>query len=578
MSKSMNKILCRLFSTKKNELVLVFLNANLGWQYGVFQRHLLPNGDINEVYLLNASRMNVLSDVEDILKGLNPKTVKPFPNVAACPIITIGRTILAADCSLMLLHDNKLNCAVADENEKDVNGKTLREFLTDAFGVPDMNTGDNVLNIDLLDMSAYNTKVCSLLESNDIVSHNPASLLTEEESYRFICKHDADLSSSIEGTKSWASIRRELDYVNKVKPFKLIMLKGGKGVGKTTQAEHISSYYGIPRVSLTGDPSLTVEDICGYVIPNNDIEDEDDLRQKLRDTYESMLSKGGLSADEIEAEFDKIIEKFKSSSSPWKTQESDFLRAYTSGWLIIINEVNNFSNAVLIALNDAFYGANRALRYQGKTIPCHPKTIVVCTSNFGYQGNNPMNEAFEDRFVTFLMTDLVDDQYGTFLAKKYPEFDSQAVKEYVKFMFKLMDYMEKTFENQDRFSPSTPNLSTRKISEVMVHALAQQSFRQALGDAIYSATHGVEDNKVKTQGVITYFDKDITTIEQMFFMNKQLFKDAKKAFKDGLSIGVLSAPLTATNSTDIKSAFDKAASIDTSTVSASMDGLANIGW
>jgi midasin (ATPase involved in ribosome maturation) len=286
-------------------------------------------------------------------------------------------------------------------------------------------------------------------------------------------------------------------------------------------------------------PSLTIEDLCGYVIPNNG-------------------STG--------------------STTPWITQDSDFLRAYTSGWVIKIDEVNNFSNSVLIGLNDAFYGKHRAIKYQGKTIPCHPKTVIICTTNFGYQGNNPMNEAFVDRFYPILMTDLVEDNYAAYLSKKNPSLDATAIKEYTKFMFKLMTYMEQTFENQDRFSPNTPAISVRRFSEVLMTALASKSFKQVLGDVIYAIIHGVEDNKTKTQAVLAQFDKDITTIEQMFFMNKQIINDAKKTLKSLLSIGVAASVNTNTSSTNADDIFDKANNMDSSSANSIIDGLNNINW
>ena len=188
-----------------------------------------------------------------------------------------------------------------------------------------------------------------------------------------------------------------------------------------------------------------------------------------------------------------------------------------------------------------------------------------------------MNEAFVDRFYPILMTDLVEDNYAAYLSKKNPSLDATAIKEYTKFMFKLMTYMEQTFENQDRFSPNTPAISVRRFSEVLMTALASKSFKQVLGDVIYAIIHGVEDNKTKTQAVLAQFDKDITTIEQLFFMDKQIIKDAKKTLNDLLSVGVASVT-TNTSSTDANDIFNKANSMDSSDANSIIDGLNNLSW
>jgi hypothetical protein len=108
-------------------------------------------------------------------------------------------------------------------------------------------------------------------------------------------------------------------------------------------------------------------------------------------------------------------------------------------------------------------------------------------------------------------------------------------------------------------------------------AFTKHSLKQALGDFIFAITHGVEDNKTKTQGFLAQFDKEIATIEQMFFMNKQIIKDAKKTLGDLLSVGIasLTPNASSTNADDI---FNKASSMDSSSANSIIDGLDNLQW
>ena len=188
-----------------------------------------------------------------------------------------------------------------------------------------------------------------------------------------------------------------------------------------------------------------------------------------------------------------------------------------------------------------------------------------------------MNGAFKQRFYPILATEFNAEQYAAYLSNLYPAIDPKALVEYTKFMYQAIDYTRKTFDNLDRYSPDAPALYTRAISQILTMAFTKHSLKQALGDFIFAITHGVEDNKTKTQGFLAQFDKEISTIEQMFFMNKQIIKDAKKTLGDLLSVGVasLGTNVSSTNADDI---FNKANSVDSSSANSIIDGLDNVDW
>ena len=294
---------------------------------------------------------------------------------------------------------------------------------------------------------------------------------------------------------------------------------------------------GLPYAAITGNPALTEEDLFGYVIPNDD----------------------------------------PNKPQHWITAWTDVLKVAQAGGVVVFDEANNFSPAVQIGLNNVVYGENRFIKFQDKVYQVHPKTIFVVTTNFGEQGNNPMNGAFKQRFYPILATEFNAEQYASYLSNLYPAIDPKALVEYTKFMYQAIDYTRKTFDNLDRYSPDTPALYTRAISQILTMAFTKHSLKQALGDFIFAITHGVEDNKTKTQGFLAQFDKEISTIEQMFFMNKQIIKDAKKTLGDLLSVGVasLGTNVSSTNADDI---FNKANSVDSSSANSIIDGLDNLDW
>ena len=73
MSKSNNnveKVMVRIFRTKKSEIIFVVKNANAGFQYVVVQPELLPNGDIKS-----------LDQYSPIIKGLRTSSYKEIERI-----------------------------------------------------------------------------------------------------------------------------------------------------------------------------------------------------------------------------------------------------------------------------------------------------------------------------------------------------------------------------------------------------------------------------------------------------------------------------------------------------------------
>lgn len=538
MSKNnIERVGVRILSTKKNEIVFVINNANAGYQYAVIQPVVLPNGDIDRVDWINASKLNIAQDIEDLIKTIYSKVKRPIPSAAGCPVLASYRAVLDADLSLACYSD-KLPCEVISYADKDINGLTLKDYVLNSFGYPDAN-GNLSVGFELEDIDIIDQAVSGVFKNYDIAGHNPYSNLDPADASRLTPKTNQVLKDSVKKSKLFKQIMDYLKFNDEALNQKGLLIYGIPGTGKTTAVRVMAEEVGLPYAAITGNPALTEEDLFGYVIPNDD----------------------------------------PNKPQHWVTAWTDILKVAQAGGVVVFDEANNFSPAVQIGLNNVVYGENRFIKFQDKVYNVHPKTIFVVTTNFGEQGNNPMNVAFKQRFYPILATEFNAEQYAEYLSKLYPAIDTKALLEYTKFMYKAIDYTRKTFDNLDRYSPDTPSLYTRSISQILTMAFTKHSLKQALGDFVFAITHGVEDNKTKTQGFLAQFDKDIATIEQLFFMNKQIIKDAKKTLGNLLSIGVSASTVnTNTSSTSASDIFDKADSMDSSSANSIIDGLDNLQW
>ena len=535
---STEKISALLLSTKKQELILVTNNANAGLQHVVIQPVILPNGEIDRVDWINASKLNIAQDVEPLVKAIYSKVKRPIAAAAGCPVLASYRAVLDKDLSIALYSD-KLPVEVLKYGDKDVNGVTVKDYILNVFGYPDQTTGDLTVGFELEDIDIIDQAVSGIFKDYDIAGHNPFNNLDPNDVARLTPRTNQVLKDSVKKSKLFRQVMDYLKFNDEALNQKGLLIYGIPGTGKTTAVRVMAEEVGLPYAAITGNPALTEEDLFGYVIPNDD----------------------------------------PNKPQHWITAWTDILKVAQAGGVVVFDEANNFSPAVQIGLNNVVYGENRFIKFQDKVYQVHPKTIFVVTTNFGEQGNNPMNGAFKQRFYPILATEFNAEQYAEYLSKLYPAIDVKALVEYTKFMYNAIEYTRKTFDNLDRYSPDTPALYTRAISQILTMAFTKHSLKNALGDFIFAITHGVEDNMTKTKGFLAHFDKEISVIEQMFFMNKQIIKDAKKAMSAVLNIGVSASTVnTNSSSTNVDDIFNKANSSDSSSASSIIDGLDNLSW
>lgn len=533
-NKQMNDIKVRIFGTNKQEVLFVINNANAGFQYVVVQPELLPNGDINQVVWVTASKINIAQDVEDLVKAIYKSSKKGISAAIGCQVIPY-RAVLSKDLSLACFND-KLPCEVMSYDETDINKQTLKEYVTNVFGYPDAN-GNLTVGFDLKDIDVLDKAVSGVFKPYDIAGHDPYNNLDGSDAARLTPHTNRLLKDSVKKSKLYKQIMDYLALNDEALNQKGLLVYGIPGTGKTTAVRVMAEECGMPYAAITGNPALTEEDLFGYVIPNDD----------------------------------------PSIPQHWVTAWTDVLKVAQAGGVVVFDEANNFSPAVQIGLNNVVYGENRFIKFQDKVYKVHPKTIFVVTTNFGEQGNNPMNGAFKQRFYPILATEFNATEYAAYLASLYPAIDPKALIEYTKFMYEAIDYTRRTFDNLDRYSPDTPALYTRAISQILTMTFTKKSLKQALGDFIFAITHGVEDNKTKTQGFLAQYDKQIAQIEQMFFMNKQILKDAKTSFNDLLKIGVASVASN-NQSSDVEGIFDRAARGGSSSADDIINSLDNLTW
>ena len=140
-----------------------------------------------------------------------------------------------------------------------------------------------------------------------------------------------------------------------------ILLEGDAGSGKTQLAKALSTDFNLPYTKITCFADMDKSDVLGSILP--------------------VLSEKDNKSDTVE----------------YRYYPSEIVRAYENGWLLEIQEPTVIRDAaVLMALNSALE-PDGSLNLPTRIVHRHPDFIAVITTNRGYNGYRPLNEALRDR-------------------------------------------------------------------------------------------------------------------------------------------------------------------------------------
>ncbi len=186
---------------------------------------------------------------------------------------------------------------------------------------------------------------------------SPARQLTEEEQSLVWQKPPSHIESEAEKRIYQEVVRNWNRGEMKIST---VLLEGDAGSGKTQLAKALSADFNLPYTKITCFADMDKSDVLGSILP--------------------VLS-----------------EKDKSDTVEYCYYPSEIVRAYENGWLLEIQEPTVIRDAaVLMALNSALE-PDGSLNLPTRIAHRHPDFIAVITTNRGYNGYRPLNEALRDR-------------------------------------------------------------------------------------------------------------------------------------------------------------------------------------
>lgn len=187
---------------------------------------------------------------------------------------------------------------------------------------------------------------------------SPARQLTEEEISLVWQKPATHIESEAERRIS-AEVYR--NWTRGEMKITTILLEGDAGSGKTQLAKALAANFGLPYTKVTCFADMDKSDILGSILP--------------------VLPEDGDKAEAV----------------TYNYYPSEIVQAYEKGWLLEIQEPTVIRDAaVLMALNSALEPEG-SINLPTRIAHRHPDFIAVITTNRGYNGCRPLNEALRDR-------------------------------------------------------------------------------------------------------------------------------------------------------------------------------------
>ncbi len=187
---------------------------------------------------------------------------------------------------------------------------------------------------------------------------SPTRQLTEEEQSLVWQKPSSHIESEAEKRIYQEVVRNWNRGEMKIST---ILLEGDAGSGKTQIAKALSADFNLPYTKVTCFADMDKSDVLGSILPV--LSDKDD----------------------------------QSGTIEYQYYPSEIVRAYENGWLLEIQEPTVIRDAaVLMALNSALE-PDGSLNLPTRIVRRHPDFIAVITTNRGYNGYRPLNEALRDR-------------------------------------------------------------------------------------------------------------------------------------------------------------------------------------
>mgnify|MGYP000870385837 FL=1 len=458
----------KLFRTNNDEIVLVFQNANEGWQFCIFR--FLTNGKIE---FITTSKPNLTSEILKYLTAI-------FGNITAttsvCPVSPVINMTIEEDISKLMLKKGLIPFIYT---AVDIKGVVLSDYVSSIANNPKLVMTD-VTN------SAHKGLIKRTYDSKKAWA---SPFLDQNNLSVYRAPIDDDLYKSKLLNSKFQLILKYLEFVSPINYYKNVLLFGPAGSGKTTTAEAIAKHFDLPYATLVCDNRMEAETVGGVI----------------------------------------TVKATNEGNSLWIQSMTNFLKVLKAGGVGVLDEVSLAPGATQSALNGLINGTFRNIVWQGETHTIDRDAIIFAATNEGYEGNGQLNYAFEDRFLPLFIPGPTPDEIASYQGSRF-KLPIKVTKEYVNFCYKLDEYIEKHHGTDNMYSQKRPELTLRRINDMLGLMLHMGEIKTPLFEILRGIFHSPSYSDSTINNILNVFSNNITKLEKVLFMNSGELIEVEEMF------------------------------------------------
>lgn len=290
---------------------------------------------------------------------------------------------------------------------------------------------------------------CSI-EVSSAIERNYSALLERDDLARAIVEDNAkELRAAGASFESLSDeIKAAFDSISNSDNIGILFL-GPTGTGKSWAARILANKLGAPYLNQQIDGGTTPDTLVGSYAPNTG-----------------------------------------SGDGKWEFIPGPLLKAYSEGWVLILEEINYGDPRVLAKLNEFTDGTKRII-VEGKSYERHPNFVVLMTMNPGYSGTDPLNPALKNRFSAVMVPPLSEKQFCDRMVAYSKKLFS---KEFFSVLYQLANRIEKQSEMFHEDVKFSIRNAQRLCSCISKRALSLDEFSAAVYDQYVNCLSMDNDN------------------------------------------------------------------------------------
>ena len=209
-------------------------------------------------------------------------------------------------------------------------------------------------------------------------------------------------------------------------PMRNFLLRGPAGTGKTMGAQAIAAGLHLPYMMLTCNTNTEIGDLIGQFIPDTrdaGAETAESLGQlpsisdivmhppsvykELTGDYDEGKTEDDVLQKLVEIAVGRLLREKEPGSGRIRYVESPLLDAIRHGYVVEVQEPSCIMNpGVLVGLNALMDNCQEITLPTGERVRRHPDTVIIATTNAGYEGCRPINQSIISRMDLIFDTEL----------------------------------------------------------------------------------------------------------------------------------------------------------------------------